>query len=314
MKTKPGAVRPSQTLPIWLLQVTSARQAVPVRTVTGDTFIRSLAAICITAILWLTAAVTGHAAGQTPVQAPVAASSQSAAQREVNEIWSLLALAIAFKDWQSDTGRGHNIATLLIDPSGQPVFWARNDRFATDNGTDHSEVRLMRYFLDCPNRVQYLGEQSPEHYPGARTGRGFTLYTTLEPCVMCTGMMLMNRLTTAIYVQSDPDYGKVMERLDASTAAGWPPYPVHLEIAQVQMPEAEMLDSLYESLGRKDMIIPFLRTEMARQVFASADGRLREFQSQHGNQALLPIAVDYLDTRVDADYQPNPLKECPQAP
>jgi tRNA(adenine34) deaminase len=278
--------------------------------------IRLIPATCMAALVLALSVATGQA-DEPPQPASVAVSTtqhEMAAQQEIDEIWSLLALAIAYKDWQTGTGRGHNIAALLVDPAGQPVYWARNDRFATDNGTDHSEVRLMRYYLDCPNQVQYLGEQSPQHYPGARAGQGFTLYTTLEPCVMCTGMMLMNRLTRAVFIQSDPDYGKVVERLNASTAAGWPPYPVNLDISQAQMPEAQALDSLYQRLGRKDVIIPFLRSDMAKQVFAGAEQRLRTFQSERGNQGLVKVASDYLDQVVDADFQPDPLKECPQTP
>jgi tRNA(adenine34) deaminase len=272
--------------------------------------IRLITKTCLAALMLAGLVATSKAEAQ-PEQVTTAIDT---AQQEIDEIWSLLALAIAYKDWQTSTERGHNIAALLIDPAGQPVFWARNDRFATDNGTDHGEIRLMRYYLDCPNQVQYLGEQSPQQYPGARAGHGFTLYTTLEPCVMCTGMMLMNRLTRAVFIQSDPDYGKVVERLNASTAAGWPPYPVGLDISQAQIPEAQALDSLYQRLGRKDMIILFLRSDMARQVFAGAEQRLRTFPSAQGNEDLVKVANEYLDQVVDAGYQPEPLRECPQTP
>ncbi len=233
-------------------------------------------------------------------------------RQETDEIWSLLAMAIAYKDWQHASERGHNIAALLVDPLGQPVYWARNDRFATDNGTDHSEVQAMRNFLNCPHHVQYLGEQTPASYPGAPKGTGFTLYTTLDPCVMCTGMMLMNHLTRAVFVQSDPDYGHVMQRFRSAEKAGWPPYPVDLDLSQAAIPEAGLLDQAYQQLGRKDMIIPFLRTPQAEQIFAHASQRLRTFQSAHGQQLLVETAVKYLDDVVDAGFQPDPLKECPQ--
>jgi len=242
-----------------------------------------------------------------------------AMQQEVDEIWSLLAMAIAYKDWQGNVQqdragehpRGHNIAALLVDPLGQPVYWARNDRFATDNGTDHSEVRVMRNFLDCPHRLQYLGEQSPASYPGARQGKGFTLYTTLDPCVMCTGMMLMNHLTRAVYVQSDPDYGNVVQRLKSAEKSGWPPYPVTLDIRQADIPEAKLLDQAYAKLGQKDVIIPFLRSPQAERIFADATERLRGFQSEHGQQALVETALRYLDEVVDEGFQPDPQLECP---
>jgi tRNA(Arg) A34 adenosine deaminase TadA len=241
------------------------------------------------------------------------AAESSPAQREIDEIYSLLAMAIVYKDWQTYTVRGHNIGALLVDPSDEPVFWARNARFVTGNGTEHGEVRLIRHYLDCPHSVEYLGEQSPERYAGARPGHGFTLYTTLDPCVMCAGMMLMTQLSRAVYVQSDPDYGQVAARLAAGSGGegALPPYPVTLDIRQAEMPEARMLDESYANFGRKDAIIPYLRSEPARRIFAGATQRLLDFRSAHGNQAVVETARRYLDTVVDSDYQPDPSRECP---
>lgn len=242
------------------------------------------------------------------------------AQAEIDEIYSLLAMAVVYKDWQ-DVGveghdlRGHNIGAVLIDPAGKPVFWARNARFVTRNGTEHGELRLIRNYLGCPGAMSYLGVQPPGRYPGARPNTGFTLYTTLDPCIMCAGTMLMTQLSRAVFVQSDPDFGHVTERLQAGTGGdGQPPaYPARLDINQVDMPEARVLDQAYARLGRSNAIIPFLRSEFARRVFENATRRLREFQSEQGNQAVVDAAVDYLDHTVDSDYQPDPSRECPGA-
>lgn len=238
-----------------------------------------------------------------------AAADPDLAQTEIDEIHSLLAMAVVYKDWQAHTVSGHNIGAVLVDPAGRPVFWARNARFATGNGTEHGEVRLIRNYLDCPHRVEYLGEQSPDVYPHAEPGRGFTLYTTLEPCVMCTGMMLMTRLSRAVFVQSDPDYGRVTERL--TSAGTLPPYPVTLDIRQADMPEARLLDEQYRRLGQPNAIIPYLRSESARRIFAGAMERLRRFRSAHGNQPVVEAALHFLDTVVDDGYQADPLQECP---
>jgi tRNA(Arg) A34 adenosine deaminase TadA len=264
----------------------------------------------------LAAALATLAAVQLP--AASAAAPPDAAQREVDEIFSLLAMAVVYKDWQ-DVGpqgsrlRGHNIGAVLVDPAGQPVFWARNARFVTDNGTEHGELRLIRHFLDCPGALDYLGVPPPGRYPGARAGQGFTLYTTLDPCVMCAGTMLMVQLSRAVFVQSDPDYGHVVERLAAGTggAGQLPPYPVTLDIRQADLPEAQVLDQAYQRYGRPNAIIPFLRSEFARRVFKNATRRLRDFRSEQGNQAVVEAALAYLDKVVDDAYQADPRQECP---
>jgi len=269
--------------------------------------LRVLAAVAVTvAVTMLPPAV--HAAADT-----------DAARSEVDEIFALLAMAVVYKDWQDvtvqgDRVRGHNIGAVLVDPAGKPVFWARNARFVTDNGTEHGELRLIRHFLDCPTGVDYLGVPPPGRYPGARPGQGFTLYTTLDPCVMCAGTMLMMQLSRAVYVQTDPDYGHVVERLAAGTGGpGQPPaYPATLDIRQADIAEAQVLDQAYRRYGRPNAIIPFLRSEFARRVFENATQRLRGFQSEYGNQAVVETALAYLDTVVDDSFQAEPGQECPK--
>ena len=230
----------------------------------------------------------------------------SAAQQEIDEIYSLLAMAVVYKDWQSGKDRGHNIGSVLVDPASKPVFWGRNTRYITGNGSDHGEIRLIRNYLDCIDDVEFLNEQKEHPYPGGKPGHGFTLYTTLDPCVMCTGMMLMTKLSRAIYVQADPEYGDVADRL-----AGDKPYPITLDIDQAGISEARMLDAGYRSWGKTDDITYYLRSEAARKIYESATQRLREFKSAHGNEADIAAALRFLDEVVDSGYQPDMSLECP---
>jgi tRNA(Arg) A34 adenosine deaminase TadA len=248
-------------------------------------------------------------AGQT-------ATPEDRQQAELDQIYSLLAMAIVYKDWQTTKDRGHNIGAVLIDPAGNPVFWARNSRYVTRNSSQHGEVRLIRNYLNCSDRVQFLDAEQTG-YPGGKPGAGFTLYTTLEPCVMCTGMMTMTRLWRAVYVQADPDYGGVMERLhhQGQDHGGHEPYPKHFPMIQVSLPEASALDSGYSYWSRDNGgITDYLRSEDARSVYKVAAERLRGFESTTGNQAAVSGAIQFLDTVVDEDYLANPQEDCPVLP
>ena len=236
-------------------------------------------------------------------------------QQELDEIYSLLAMSVVHKDWQTRKDRGHNIASILVDPAGSPVFWARNSRYITKNGTQHGEVRLIRNFLNCSDKIEFLDEQVENPYPGAIPGRGFTLYTTLEPCVMCTGMMTMAKVWRAVYVQSDPDFGKVLARLaeDDREHGGHPPYPQLIPLTQVRMQEAVIMDDSFRQWQKSnDSITAWLRSEGARRIFHSASQRLRGFQSRHGNQQAVQISLHFLDQVVDGTFQPDMSLECPQ--
>jgi len=60
---------------------------------------------------------------------PAVSSVLTAQQQERDEIYMLLAYAVVYKDWQTDATeprRGHNIGSIMVDPDGGIVFWARN--------------------------------------------------------------------------------------------------------------------------------------------------------------------------------------------
>ncbi len=68
------------------------------------------------------------------------------AAKERDEICSLAAYAVVYKDWQAEKdqpGRGHNIGSILVDSKGCPVFAARNCNYKYRNTTQHGEVRLI---------------------------------------------------------------------------------------------------------------------------------------------------------------------------
>ena len=127
-----------------------------------------------------------------------------AAQEERDEIYMLLAYGVVLKDWQTGgpDQRGHNVGSVLVDGDGKIVYWARNSNHITKNGTQHGEVRLI---------LGYLSDFQTYNLPG------YTVYTTLEPCVQCSGMMKMVSMKRVVYGQSDPGFGKALERLSLDT-------------------------------------------------------------------------------------------------
>jgi tRNA(adenine34) deaminase len=45
------------------------------------------------------------------------------------------------------------------------------------------------------------------------------LYVTLEPCIMCTGAVLLSRVSTIVYGAADPRYGACGSRLNIADSA-----------------------------------------------------------------------------------------------
>jgi tRNA(Arg) A34 adenosine deaminase TadA len=121
------------------------------------------------------------------------------AQRD--EIYQLMAYAVVFKDWQSadrEPRRGHNIGGILVDPDWNVVWWERNSNNATCNGAHHGETRMMMSYLDLKGSTDLKCHQ---------------IFTSLEPCAMCSGMMTLQSVRRTVYGETDFGYGKAIERL-----------------------------------------------------------------------------------------------------
>jgi tRNA(Arg) A34 adenosine deaminase TadA len=146
-----------------------------------------------------------------------------AVRAEADEIYQLLAYAIVDAQWETGEGarRGHNIGALLVEPDGAPAWWALNNNFAEESAIEHAELRLLRTYFD---------RRRDGGHPVSRLS-GYTVYSTLEPCAMCAGAMIMADVPRVVYGQRDVRWGGAAERLalDTRRKDGMAPYPRALE-------------------------------------------------------------------------------------
>lgn len=89
---------------------------------------------------------------------------------------------------------GHNIGALAVDKQGEIIGWDMNQNHFKGSLIEHAEARL-------------LGRLFQLKRPGAYGSRlaGVSLYTNLEPCFACSGLLTMSRLREVIFLQQDPD-------------------------------------------------------------------------------------------------------------
>ncbi|MFI0429092.1 nucleoside deaminase [Mariniflexile sp. HMF6888] len=224
-------------------------------------------------------------------------------QVERDKIFSLLSLAVVYKNWQTPNAnpvRGYNIGSVLVAPSGQVVKWARNCVDTTGNGTQHGEVRLMTSYL---NTTEYFSLADESDNP-------YVLYTSLEPCAMCSGMMTLQSLSRTVYTQTDPDFGKAIQRLefDASSCGGCPPYPRAVISDASPSPYRKTLDSAYVAYlnqGGTRSITKFLTTPQAQTIYSNAVNAMLNYQVVYPqNQIALTNAIDYYNNVVSDTYVP----------
>lgn len=225
------------------------------------------------------------------------ASYDSPQQLERDKMLLLSAQVMVYKDWQtSPKGRGHNIGSILADKNSHPIFWARNAITALDDATQHGEVRLIQSFLRC-NGV-------------GKFANGYTVYTTLEPCAMCAGMMSLTKVRRVVYLQADPEYGNVRNALIAIK------YP--RIFAQSTPPDLKQKKDLergyraYKVRNKKGTLTEYLLSDEARKIFASAQADLNAYRVKYPeNEAVLQKIREFLKGITKETFGKEMLKGCP---
>lgn len=195
------------------------------------------------------------------------------ATAEREGIFALAAYVVVYKDWQTvatTPRRGHNIGSILVTPNNVPVAWGRNCIAQTNDGTQHGEVQLMQNYID-EHDTELLDK--------------YTIYTTLEPCAMCSGMMSLVKVAHCVYGQNDGDalrvgYGRAIERLQLDSSSlpnGYKPYPRTPETSKaIDLPHRKALDNMYNT-GSESSITEFLLSDAARKVYADANDEFYNF-------------------------------------
>lgn len=228
------------------------------------------------------AAAPAQTAASTPAYDP------TPKEAERDRIFTLLAYAVVLKDWQGneEKPRGYNIGSILVDPDDNVVCWARNSVDVTGNETQHGEVRLMTNYLR--NTKKFALKQ-------------YKLYTTLEPCAMCSGMMTLSEIYATIYGQSDPNFGDAIQRLELNSTAigGYTPYPRAVLSIASDTDVRQDIDEAYAQTSQRS-ITAWLAGEQAKGFFTQALEELQTMTVEYPeNEATLAAARSFLESVPD---------------
>jgi len=104
-------------------------------------------------------------------------------------------MAIALQEARAAEMRGEvPVGACIIDEAGNVVARAGNRTIELNDPTAHAEILTIR--------------QASEIVGNYRLG-GLTMFSTLEPCVMCAGAIVNSRLERIIFATRDERYGAV---------------------------------------------------------------------------------------------------------
>lgn len=103
---------------------------------------------------------------------------------------------------------GHNIGCLAVDGTGRIVDFDFNHNEVLDSSVEHAESRLVRRVFSL---AQLYGIWATGAEAEKREGveysnilRDVTIYTSLESCAQCAGIMALGQVKEIVYLQTDP--------------------------------------------------------------------------------------------------------------
>jgi tRNA(Arg) A34 adenosine deaminase TadA len=146
-----------------------------------------------------------------------------------HRVFSLLAMALIYDAWNGnksgqwgdypfrakqqispglyagDRYFGHNIACLAVDGNGEIMDFEFNHNNLFNSSAEHAEARLVRRIFSL-NQIfdHWQTRDEVQDVPSTTTLSAVTIYTTLESCAQCSGIMTLANLKSVVYLQSDP--------------------------------------------------------------------------------------------------------------
>src|SRR5882672_106233 len=105
---------------------------------------------------------------------------------------------------------GHNIACLAVDGRGEIIDFDFNHNHVFRSSVEHAEARVARrlFSLTNINDTWVTGDRIPGK-SRAFSLQDVVIYTSLESCAQCSGIMSLARVKQVVYLQNDPGQYRV---------------------------------------------------------------------------------------------------------
>jgi tRNA(Arg) A34 adenosine deaminase TadA len=182
---------------------------------------------------------------------------------------------------------GHNIACLAVDGNGEIIDFEFNHNDFFRSSAEHAESRMVRRLFSLADIFDNWKTGKP--IPGrsrAFSLKDVTLYTSLESCAQCSGVMSLGRVKQVVYLQTDPGayaIGNIMFNL-AGTEPGDNSSLAAIPIAgsKAGVSHFDRLNSAYAAF-REDILDADAKKDMdkeksrSRAFFISADGNFVDY-------------------------------------
>jgi tRNA(Arg) A34 adenosine deaminase TadA len=169
---------------------------------------------------------------------------------------------------------GHNIACIAVDAKGEILDFDFNHNAIFRSSAEHAESRMVRRLFSLTDLID---DWKIDHTIPRRAHlvdlKGVTIYTSLESCAQCSGVMSLARIKQVVYLQNDPGayrIGNIMYNLagrdkDGSLAAQ--PIPA----SEIGLPYLDDLNHKYEKF-RSDQTDAQVKNNVGGAYFVPCSG------------------------------------------
>lgn len=196
-------------------------------------------------------------------------------------------------DRLGDRYLGHNISAIAVDAGGRVVDFDFNHNRIFNSSVQHAEARLIRRMFGLA-AVQDSWDLNTGDKKYRTDLKETTVYTSLESCAQCAGIMALGNVKSVIYLQPDPGQymiGQIMRNLSDALA------PDHVPASLVGLPHYSRLAQAYKDhlsaiehggyfwqsskdptdLDKGRAVTSFLCTDSALDVYADGEAAFKSF-------------------------------------
>jgi len=168
---------------------------------------------------------------------------------------------------------GHNIACVAVDGNGEIIDFDFNHNDFFRSSAEHAESRMVRRLFsltdvfDSWKTGDRIGDKSR-----AFSLQNVTLYTSLESCAQCSGVMSLGGVKQVVYLQNDFTaymIGNIMFNL-ANPVAGLPGAPKPIPASAVGLTQFQALNDANLAFV-KDIQDAQAHNDSTRAFFVSPD-------------------------------------------
>jgi tRNA(Arg) A34 adenosine deaminase TadA len=190
---------------------------------------------------------------------------------------------------------GHNIAAVAVDGRGAVIDFDFNHNDILNSSVEHAESRLIRRVFSLSQIYDDWETRGPSDPPRSASYSTIlsevTVYTSLESCSQCSGIMALGSVKEVVFLQRDPgqnSIGNILRNLSPVGGRYMPPRPLPANGCELQFFdtlgagfrhfEEEVVNTPFHIAENGDRdhspsITSFLCTDTALDIFC--DGRKR---------------------------------------